>query len=254
MDVILIYLFIVGLFFGSFYNVVALRLSNNESIIFPGSHCVNCNHKLSWYELIPVFSYIGLKGKCKKCKTHISFQYPFVEILTGILFALSYHIYGFSYNTLISIVISSIVVVTLISDFKYMIILDEALIVGSLALFILFFLQGGMVKVGTQFINGTLMFVIVLIIKLLGDFVFKQESLGWGDVKLAFVAGLALGLRVGVLYIFIASLLALPYALFTMIIKKEAVVPFGPFLVISMLLLFWNLEWAITFMQLTIGR
>lgn len=221
MDVILIYLFIVGLFFGSFYNVVALRLSNNESIIFPGSHCVNCNHKLSWYELIPVFSYIGLKGKCKKCKTHISFQYPFVEILTGILFALSYHIYGFSYNTLISIVISSIVVVTLISDFKYMIILDEALIVGSLALFILFFLQGGMVKVGTQFINGTLMFVIVLIIKLLGDFVFKQESLGWGDVKLAFVAGLALGLRVGVLYIFIASLLALPYALFTMIIKKR---------------------------------
>ena len=68
MVVILIYLFILGLFVGSFYNVVALRLSKNESIVFPGSHCVNCDHKLSWYELIPVFSYIGLRGKCKKCK------------------------------------------------------------------------------------------------------------------------------------------------------------------------------------------
>lgn len=254
MDVILIYLFIVGLFFGSFYNVVALRLSNNESIIFPGSHCLNCNHKLSWYELIPVFSYIGLKGRCKKCKAHISWQYPFIELLTGILFALSYHVYGFSYNTLISIIISSIVVVTLISDFRFMIILDEALIIGSIALCIVFFFQGGIAKVGNQIIYGALMFILVLMIKLLGDFAFKQESLGWGDVKLSFVAGLALSLRVGVLYIFIASVLALPYALFSMIRKKEAVVPFGPFLVISMLLLFWNFEYASTFMQLTLGR
>ena len=81
MGVILLYLFLLGLFVGSFYNVVALRLCKNESIVFPGSHCVNCNHKLAWYELIPVFSYIGLRGKCKKCKIHISIEYPLIELL-----------------------------------------------------------------------------------------------------------------------------------------------------------------------------
>ncbi len=254
MDVILIYLFIVGLFFGSFYNVVALRLSNNESIIFPGSHCVNCNHKLSWYELIPVFSYIGLRGKCKKCKVHISWQYPLIELLTGFLFALSYHIFGFSYNTLIAIVISSLVVITMVSDFKYMIILDEALIISGLAIGIIFFLQGGLDKLIHQIIYGILMFALVLLIKFLGDRAFKQESLGWGDVKLSFIAGFTLGIKVGVLYIFIASALALPYALFLTIRKKEAIVPFGPFLVLSILILFYNMDYALRFIRITLGR
>ena len=110
MGVILLYLFLLGLFVGSFYNVVALRLCKNESIVFPGSHCVNCNHKLAWYELIPVFSYIGLRGKCKKCKIHISIQYPIIEFLTGVLFALSFYIFGFSLQTLASLILVSIVV------------------------------------------------------------------------------------------------------------------------------------------------
>lgn len=254
MDMILIYLFIAGLFFGSFYNVVALRLSNNESIIFPGSHCVNCNHKLSWNELIPIFSYIILKGKCKKCKVKISIQYPIIELLTGILFVLSYYIYGLSLNTLISIVISSLVVVTLVSDFKYMIILDEVLIASCLALAIIFYIQGGLEKFGHQLIYGVLMFILVLLIKHLGDKAFKQESLGWGDVKLSFIAGFVLGIKVGVLYIFLASFLALPYALFCTIRKKEAIVPFGPFLVLSMLILFWNMESIIALIKIMIGR
>lgn len=254
MDVILIYLFIVGLFFGSFYNVFALRLSNNESIIFPGSHCVNCNHKLSWYELIPVFSYIGLRGKCKKCKVNISIQYPLIEILTGVLFALSYYIFGFTLNTILSIIISSLVVITLVSDFKYMIILDEALIVSGLALEIIYYIEGGVYLAAHQLLYGILLFLLVLLIKLLGDKAFKQESLGWGDVKLSFIAGLVLGIRVGVIYIFVASFLALPYALFCTIRKKEAIVPFGPFLVLSMLFLFWNMEYILLFLKTMLGR
>lgn len=254
MDVILIYLFIVGLFFGSFYNVVALRLSNNESIIFPGSHCVNCNHKLSWYELIPVFSFIGLRGKCKKCKVKISFQYPLIEILTGTLFALSYYIFGFTFNTLISIVISSLVVITLVSDFKYMIILDEALIICTLALGIIYYIEGGMAMVAHQILYGLLLFLLVLLIKKLGDRAFKQESLGWGDVKLSFVAGMSLGIKVGVIYIFVASFLALPYALYFTLRKKEAIVPFGPFLVLSMLILYWNMDFVLLFLKTMLGR
>lgn len=244
MDVVLIYLFIVGLFLGSFYNVVALRLSNNESIIFPGSHCLNCNHKLSWYELIPVFSYIGLRGRCKKCRVHISWQYPIIELLTGVLFALSYYIYGFSIDTLISIVISSLVVITLVTDFKFMIILDEALIVCGLTIGILFIIKGGVSFFLHQLLYGLIFFGFVLLVKILGDKAFKQESLGWGDVKLALVSGMILGLKLGFCYIFLASCLALPYALYFMIRKKEAVVPFGPFLVISLLILFWNYEFV----------
>ena len=134
MGAILIYLFVLGLFVGSFYNVVALRLCKNESIIFPGSHCVNCNHKLAWYELIPVFSYIGLRGNCKRCKIHISLQYPLIELLTGILFAASFYIFGFSIKTLASIVLVSIVVITYVSDLKYMVILDEVLVIGGILL------------------------------------------------------------------------------------------------------------------------
>ena len=80
-----IMVFIIGLVFGSFYNVVGYRLPNGMSIAFPQSHCPNCNHKLKFYELIPVISYIFLLGKCKKCKKRISFSYPFFEILSGFL-------------------------------------------------------------------------------------------------------------------------------------------------------------------------
>ena len=92
MVIILLSLFIIGTFFGSFYCCIANRLSKNESIIRPGSHCENCNHRLTWYELIPVFSYIFLGGKCSKCKIKLSKEYLIAELATGLLFALSTHL------------------------------------------------------------------------------------------------------------------------------------------------------------------
>ena len=131
-----IVIFIIGLIFGSFYNVVGLRLPKNESIIFPGSHCFKCNHKLSWYENIPVISFIFLKGKCKSCHQKISLMYPVMELLTGILFLFSYIIFGFSENFIISIIISSLVIIIIVSDSKYMIISDGPLIVSGLLIII----------------------------------------------------------------------------------------------------------------------
>lgn len=249
MLVILLYLFILGLFVGSFYNVVALRLCKNESIIFPGSHCVNCNHRLAWYELIPVFSYLFLRGKCKKCRIHISIQYPLIELITGILFALSFYIFGFSYNTLISIVVSSIVIITFISDLKYMVILDEVLIVGGIFLSIIYFVSGGVTSLVSHLLSGIFLLVVLLIIKFLGDKGFKQESLGWGDVKLSFIAGMVLGPTLGVIYIFLGSFLAFPYAIYVTLKKKDGILPFGPFLVSSMLILFWNMEFITNFLK-----
>lgn len=253
MGVILLYLFLLGLFVGSFYNVVALRLCKNESIVFPGSHCVNCNHKLAWYELIPVFSYIGLRGKCKKCKIHISLQYPIIEVLTGILFALSFHIFGFSYETLTSLILVSIVVISYVSDFKYMVILDEVLVIGGLLLCIVNFFKGGFALVGTSLLNGLVMFIIMLLIKLIGDKAFKQESLGWGDVKLSFIAGMFLGIPLGIVYIFAGSFLAFPYALIVTLRKKESLIPFGPFLATALLLIFWNYDLVFNFINTLLG-
>lgn len=135
---IYICLFIVGIVFGSFFNVVGLRLPKNESLISPRSHCVNCNHILDWYELIPVFSYLFLKGKCRKCKQKISIQYPLIEIITGILYCLSFSIFGFTIETILSIVLVSMVVITIISDCKYMVILDEVLLFTTLIFIIVF--------------------------------------------------------------------------------------------------------------------
>ncbi len=242
MSVILISLFIIGLFFGSFYNVVALRLSQNESIIFPGSHCPKCEHRLSWYELIPVFSYIFLRGKCHNCHKPISLQYPIVEVLTGILFALSFYIFGFSYKTIISIIVVSVVIITIITDIKYMVILDEVLLTGSLLIGIVYYFQGGIYEVVDHVIGGLFMFLVLLGIKVLGDYVFKQESMGWGDVKLSFFAGLLFDWKLGLTYLILASFLAFPYAVYSSLKKKTNILPFGPFLALSLLIIFWNYD------------
>ena len=94
-----ILIFIIGLCFGSFFNVVGYRLPNNMSIAFPPSHCTNCNHKLKWTELIPVLSYIIQGGKCKACKQKIAIFYPIFELITGILFVLCYLSFKDTYPT-----------------------------------------------------------------------------------------------------------------------------------------------------------
>ena len=112
----------MGLLFGSFYNVVGMRLPNNKSIIFPGSHCEKCNHKLSWYENIPLASYILLGGKCKNCHTKISIWYPAIELFTGMLFLISYYTFGLTPEFAIAVIISSLVSIIFVSDINYYII------------------------------------------------------------------------------------------------------------------------------------
>ena len=121
---------------GSFYHVVATRLSNDESIISPPSHCPKCNHRLKWYENIPIISYIILRGKCSKCHSKIPLSYLVVEVVTGLLFAVSYHCFHFEYTQLISLIFISGLIIVIVSDIEYMIILDEVLTVSSLLIII----------------------------------------------------------------------------------------------------------------------
>lgn len=241
--------FIAGLIFGSFYNVVGLRLPNGESIIKPGSHCPKCNHKLSWYENIPVLSYMFLKGKCKNCKQKISFIYPAIEILTAILFTANYVIFGLTYECLIGVILSSLVSIIFVSDSKYMIINDSPLIISSLLITIIKIINNGLKEALYSISSGLLIFIIVYLLMLLGNFLFKKESLGGGDIKLSFVAGLSLGPALGIFYIVLASFLAFPYAMYISVKGDEGMLPFGPFLATSMLLLYFNSNLATAFIN-----
>lgn len=248
-----ILIFIIGLIFGSFYNVVGLRVPKGESIIYPGSHCPNCGHKLRWYENIPLLSFIALRGKCLNCHKPISLIYPAMELLTGVLFYMSYLIFGLSESFYIGIILSSLVVIIFVSDSRYMIILDSPLVISALLIFIIKIIFEGIIKAFISVGYGLLIFIIVYLIMLLGNFLFKKESLGGGDIKLSFIAGMVLGPWLGIFYIVLASFLAFPYAIYISIKNKDGMLPFGPFLVTSLLVTYFNNYLVILFLKALVG-
>ena len=132
--------FILGTILGSFFMVVAERIPRGESIITPPSHCDKCNHRLSPIELIPIFSYIIQGGKCRNCKTKLSIFYPLYELVSGILFSLTYISYGLTPQLIIALTFVSMLLIIVLSDIEYMIISDGVLIFFILALMVEIFL------------------------------------------------------------------------------------------------------------------
>lgn len=234
----LCFFFILGTIMGSFYHVVATRLSNEESIIKPGSHCPRCNHYLKWYENIPIISYLMLKGRCSKCESKIPLSYLIVEIVTGALFAVCYHAFGFSVEFLVGLIFISSLVIVIISDIEYMIILDEVLIVATLLIAIVYVVFLGLEEAAYHIYSGVGAFLVMYSIKILGDKAFKKESLGGGDIKLMFLFGMVLGLPMSVCTIFLATFIAFPIALIILFSNRENVIPFGPFLSMAAILIF----------------
>jgi leader peptidase (prepilin peptidase)/N-methyltransferase len=116
----------IGLLIGSFLNVCIYRIPKGENIAFPASHCPNCNHKIKWYENIPVLSYVLLlRGRCSQCKTHISIQYPIVEAITGILFYIFYMRFGYSFFTLKYLIMIPLLITAVWIDFEHYYIPDR---------------------------------------------------------------------------------------------------------------------------------
>lgn len=235
----LIIFFILGTVLGSFYNVVGYRLPKEESVVRPKhSYCPNCHNRLKWYELIPIISYIIQLGKCRHCHHKISFFYPMIEFLTGILFAVSFYSFGYSYELVIALTLSSLFCIVIVSDVNYLMIPDEVTLIAAIIIMVVEFLMKGLLG-GLQAIgSGILLFLVMYLIMLFGNFMFKKESLGGADIKLMFIAGLALGPLLGLMVIFIASVIALPVSLIIYIVDRENVIPFGPFIVAAMLILF----------------
>lgn len=231
--------FLFGLVFGSFYNVVGFRLPKNISLVHPGSFCPKCDHALKWYELIPLFSFLIQGGKCRKCKAKISWFYPTIEFLTGISFALSYLIFGFSKELIFSLILVSFFVIVIVSDLNYLMIPDEVTFVMSALLLIAKLITSGFKVAFVSLLTGIGSFLFMYFVLLLGNFLFKKESLGGGDVKLMFFVGLLLPFQNVCLTLFLASAIALPVSLIYYGIKKKNIVPFGPFLLLAVICIFW---------------
>lgn len=234
-----IVIFVFGTVFGSFYNVVGFRLPKGKSILKPSSSCPNCKHELKWYELIPVMSYIIQGAKCRKCKTKLSLFYPVIEFLTGVLFAGSYLLFGFSYEFVISLLIVSFFNIILVSDITYYIIPDEVTIVLSILVTITRLIGFGYKNMFISIGIGLILFVIMYLIMLLGNKLFKKESLGGGDIKLMFFVGVALGvMEDGLIALFLSSILAFVPSLIVLYRKHTHIIPFGPFIVLAALIVF----------------
>ncbi len=230
--------FILGSVLASFYGVLATRAPLNKSIVKPRSHCDFCNHVLSWYELIPIFSYFFLQGKCHKCKAKLLIYEPIVELVMGILFMGSYLYFGFCYEFFVSLFLISLLVLIFISDIKFMIILDSPLVVTSIAVFLLKWYYFDFQAALNSFFAGIILFLFMLFIGFLGKKVFKRDALGGGDIKLSFVIGITLGVTHAFAALVLSTFLALPYATFSLFATNEHELPYGPFLVSALCVVF----------------
>ncbi len=240
-------IFIIGTILGSFYLVIGTRLPLKDNIITGRSRCDHCKHELKWYELIPIFSYIFLMGKCRYCHKRISASHILMELASGMLFLVGYLYLGFTLRFDIYAIILSIALIVFVSDFKYMVILDSPLIIGAILIIIIRYFEIGLLWTIYSIIYGAIMFFIMVAIKLIGDRVFKRESLGGGDIKLSFLIGLVLGypftgLRMSLICLIFSAFLAFPYAISSVYLNKKNELPYGPFLISALVIIFVFLE------------
>lgn len=246
--------FLLGSVLGSFYNVLGLRIVKHESIIKPRSHCEKCGHVLKWYEMIPIISFIFLKGKCKNCKTKLSWLYLFSEVFSGLLFAISYYSFGFSYNLLIALIISSLLILVTVSDLTYMIIPDRFIILSAVLILIIRFIGFGSKEFLYSLFSGAISFGIMYLIMQFGSYIFKKESMGGADVKLMFIVGIATEPLLSLIVIIIASFVALPISLVLLVKEKEHAIPFGPFILIGLLVVFFTKLNSMEIIKFLLGR
>lgn len=235
---ITIIIFILGICLGSFYACIGYRIPNKMSIIKPRSFCPNCNEKLKWYMNIPVFSYIYLKGKCGFCHEKISKFYIFIELFTGILFSTSFIYFGFSLEFFISLILISVLSVTIVTDFRYYYISDRVIVTSIILEICLYIYYLNYKDIIYYIASGIFMFLLMYTIKLIGDYVFKRESLGGGDIKLMSLIGLSLGIINGITSLLISSSLALIASLVILKKNDEHIVPFGPFIIIGAIIMY----------------
>lgn len=238
---------IIGLVIGSFLNVCIYRIPRNESIVFPSSHCPACGHDLTFPDLIPIISYIFLRGRCRSCSCRISARYPLVELLTGIIFLILYLRYGYSLTFMFSAIMMAAMIVVFFIDLDHLIIPNKmvifaSIIAGLMAVYNFFtplavYGDGGWWNplLGALIGSGSL-----LLVALLGSLLFKtDEAMGGGDIKIMLPVGLFLGWRLTLLTLFLAIISAGLVGIILLALNKtsrKSSIPFGPFIVLAFLI------------------
>jgi len=252
--VYLVCFFILGTVMGSFYNVLGIRIVKKESIVKPKSHCEKCGHVLSWYELIPIFSFLFLKGRCRNCKTKLSYLYIFSEFFCGLLFAISFYSFGFTPELIISLVLSSLLIIVTVCDVTYMIIPDRFIVISGIIILLTKLCFFGINSFLMSLLYGALAFIIMYLIMKLGDAIFKKETLGGADIKLMFIVGICLEPFLSLLVIIIASMIALPISLVLLVKEREHAIPFGPFILIGTMIVFLTKLDGVSIINFLIGK
>lgn len=238
-------IFIFGLLIGSFLNVVILRLNTGRSIANGRSKCATCDRTLSWYELIPVFSFLSLRGKCRTCKTQISFQYPFVELITALLFVILYTRIilqqGFDLCSwiafLFSVTVGAMLIVITIYDLRHKIIPDKIVYP-----FIVLSFVSIIWKVATipsfSFLNAILAGFALSAPFFFLWFFSKGKLMGFGDVKLALGIGWLVGLAGSVTVFLLSFWFGAIVGLLLLGLSKahgmKSEIPFAPFMIFAL--------------------
>lgn len=229
-----VYVFIIGAILGSFYNVVIYRLPRKLSISRGTSFCPECKHRIMPLELIPIVSFLFLKGKCAHCHTPISIRYPVIEFFTGLTFLMSYLRYGFTLSTIIAMVLASICIIVAMIDIDTMEIFDRFHIM-ILILAVVTIWQVSNLDLTNHIIGFFIISVPLYIIAII------TNGIGGGDIKLMAVSGLLLGLQASLVAFFIGAILGGSMAVYLLVTKQtqmKSLIAFGPYLCIGIFISF----------------
>ncbi|MCX7747485.1 MAG: prepilin peptidase [Clostridia bacterium] len=252
-----IFVFVFGLLIGSFLNVCIWRLPREESIVKPPSHCVGCGNRLGPLDLVPVFSFLFLRGRCRYCKVKISVKYPLIELLTGVVFIALYirtlNIGGNLVDFAASAFLMSILIAVFFIDLEHMIIPDGLVItglVGGAAVFVYNIFMPIQIYGDRNWWNPLLGLlpgsIFWLLIGSLGMLIYKDDAMGGGDIKIFAPIGIFLGWKMTIVAtlssVFIGGFVSLILILVG-IKNRKSTIPFGPFIVIgTFVTMMWGTE------------
>ena len=235
--------FILGSLWGSFSNVCIYRLPNSGNVAKGRSFCPNCKNTIKWFDNIPFFSYLFLKGKCRQCSNPISFQYLVVELLSAISFVIIFHLYGISITTLLLLILSIFFIIIFFIDLKHFIIPNvltfPLMVIGFLKSFDPNLNQTIFPNYINSLIGGLFGYLIIWSIIFLYKNIRKKEGMGLGDAKLMAVIGFWFGWISIPFTIFISSTVALIIIIPSLINqskKMSSEIPFGPYIIIGCIL------------------
>ncbi|SHF12508.1 prepilin peptidase [Clostridium fallax] len=232
----MIIILLLGLFIGSFLNVCIYRISKDKSIIYPSSYCPFCNEKIKKRDLIPIISYINLKGLCRSCNSKISIKYPIIEGITALVFLFIYIKYGLNLYFLKYSVLGALLILIGTIDYNTQYVYKNTIIISGLISILFIILEKTFYNINILdyifggIISGLFIYTIYLL---------SKGNMGYGDIEIFFIIGLFLGVRLSIILPLITFILTGAIIILFLLLKKvkrNEYIPLGPFIALSTIL------------------